>query len=225
MANERTSDRITIKGTSTGLLITLGSGTWAALTRELDVLLGERASFFKGGRVALQVGSRVLSQTELKAMGDVLHKHEVSLWAVESNAPGTLESAAGLGLETIPSEPPAQLGTATAPPQGDSLVVQRTLRSGQVLAHPGHIVVIGDVNPGAEIRAGGSVIVWGRLRGSVHAGLGESGDKAVICALQLVPAQLRIGALMTLWLPTNGATGPEMALIQDNQIIAEPWKG
>ncbi|MBK7894707.1 MAG: septum site-determining protein MinC [Anaerolineaceae bacterium] len=76
------------------------------------------------------------------------------------------------------------------PAQG-GLILKETLRSGRSIYHEGHVVVIGDVNPGAEIVASGDVIVWGRLRGLVHAGaLGD--ETAVICALELTPTQLRI---------------------------------
>jgi septum site-determining protein MinC len=111
--------------------------------------------------------------------------------------------------------------------QGEAILVQRTLRSGQVLHHPGHVVVIGDVNPGAEIRAGGSVVVWGRLRGTVHAGVGEGqGENAVVCALQLSPTQLRIGDFITRSPAddTDHDIVPEMASVQEGQIVAEPWK-
>jgi hypothetical protein len=47
-------DRIAIKGTSNGLIITIGAGVWPGLVEELDARLGEKASFFKGGRVALR---------------------------------------------------------------------------------------------------------------------------------------------------------------------------
>ena len=68
-------DRITIKGTSDGLVITLGAGAWQGLIEELDNRLGERASFFKGGRVALRVGPRQLTPLQLEAVGQVLNKH------------------------------------------------------------------------------------------------------------------------------------------------------
>ena len=51
--------------------------------------------------------------------------------------------------------------------------------------------MLGDVNPGAEIIAEGNVIIWGRLRGMVHAGV-KGNRSAVICALDLSPMQLRI---------------------------------
>jgi septum site-determining protein MinC len=222
------SERITIKGTNQGLIITLGSGVWQGLVEELDAQLNEKASFFKGGRVALSVGSRQLTRTQLETVGQILNKHHVSLWAVESEDPGTQEAAAQLSLEiSLSPSRPAASSPPPVEPQGDSIVIKRTLRSGQVIHHPGHIVIIGDVNPGAEIRAGGSVIVWGRLRGIVHAGADDSRrTDAVVCALQLAPMQLRIGDYVAR-APADDEheLTPEMASIQDNQIVAEPWNG
>jgi septum site-determining protein MinC len=223
MANER----ITIKGTSDGLIITIGAGTWSGLVDELDQHLGQRASFFKGGRVALRIGPRQLTRLQLETVGQVLNRHHVSLWAVESEAAGTRQAAAQLGLETDLSPRPVPVAPAAPAPEVGATVVQRTLHSGQVINQPGHVVIIGDVNPGAEIHAGGSVIVWGRLRGAVYAGVGEEGlgEKAVVCALQLAPALLRIGDHLT-HSPTHGPTAqimPEMASVQEGHIIAEPW--
>ncbi len=223
------NERIIIKGTSSGLVITIGPGVWQGLIEELDSGLGQKASFFKGGRVALRVGPRQLTRPQLEAAGQVLNRHNVTLWAVESEAPGTQEAAVQLGLETDLSPPNLTVDAAqTSESQRDSLIIQRTLRSGQVVNHPGHVVIIGDVNPGAEIKAGGSVIVWGRLRGIVHAGA-EDGyqEKAVVCALHLAPMQLRIGN----WVSRAPADDsdhefmPEMASIQDGQIVAESWNG
>jgi len=223
------NERINIKGTSNGLVVTIGSGVWQGLVEELDYNLAQKASFFKGGRVALRVGARQLTRLQLENVGHVLGRHSVSLWAVESNAPGTLEAAEQLGLETsidIPSRPAAV--EPDVPSTGDSIVIRRTLRSGQVVNHPGHIVIIGDVNPGAEVKAGGSVIVWGRLRGTVYAGADEEQiDDAIVCALQLSPMQLRIGDSIARS-PTDDEDHemiPEMASIQDGQIVAEPWNG
>ena len=223
-----TTERIQIKGTSDGLIITIGAGAWPGLVEELDHHLGQKASFFKGGRVALRLGPRQLTRPQLEAVGRILSRHQVSLWAVEGDSPGTREAAEQLGLETELFARQTMPTPATPPPEGDSIVVQRTLRSGQVLYHPGHVIVIGDVNPGAEIQAGGNIIIWGRLRGMVHAGVGENGlgDQAIVCALQLSPTQLRIGNHITRPPAENAAheSGPEVASVQDGQIVAELWK-
>jgi septum site-determining protein MinC len=217
--------RVTIRGTSDGLIVKLGAGDWNDLLKDLDQRLTERASFFKGGRVALQLGPRQVNQAELAGVGDLLDKHGVTLWAVAGQAPDTQTAAAGLGLET-------QIGAALPPPAStgagygqNALLVRRTLRSGQRIEHPGHVIVIGDVNPGGEIRAGGNIIIWGRLRGVVHAGLSE-GEQAIVCALVLNPTQLRIGQIISR--SPGDSTGksmePEIAFVQDGQIVAQAWK-
>ncbi len=219
-------DRITIKGTSDGLIVYLGAGAWSRLMEELEAHLSQKASFFKGGRVALHVGPRRLTTPQLESVGELLIRHNVSLWAIESDSPSTQSAAAELGLEVSLSPRQVTDWTARILPQGNSLVIQRTLRSGQVINHPGHVVIIGDVNPGAEIRAGGSVVVWGRLRGMVHAGLGEEGIKAVVCALQFSPTQLRISSLIARSPAEDDSRDnlPEMASVQNNQIVAEAWQ-
>lgn len=222
-------ERITIKGTSSGLIVTMGGGVWPGLVEELDSQLNERASFFKGGRVALDVGPRQLALAEIEQVGEVLSRHQMTLWAVESESPETQKTAERMGLETRlvpvkPSLPP----THPAEAHNNAMVIQRTLRSGQVIHHPGHVVIIGDVNPGAEIKAGGSVIVWGRLRGLIQAGTAEAyRDNAIVCALQLAPMQLRIGDYIARPPADDGHHEliPEIASIQGGQIVAEPWNG
>ena len=75
-----------------------------------------------------------------------------------------------------------------------TLYVQRTLRSGQSLKSDGNIVIIGDVNPGAEIIAKGDITVWGVLGGIAHAG-SEGCNFARVRALKLNAIQLRIGEI------------------------------
>jgi septum site-determining protein MinC len=84
--------------------------------------------------------------------------------------------------------------------------------------------LIGDVNPGAEIVAGGNIIVWGALRGTAHAGaMGDEG--AIICALELAPRQIRIGSLIARS-PERGRPPrmPEVASVQGDHIVVESWK-
>jgi septum site-determining protein MinC len=88
----------------------------------------------------------------------------------------------------------------------------------------GHVVVYGDVNAGAAIVAGGDVIVWGRLRGTVHAGA-YGDENVVVCALDMVPMQLRIaGFITTSPDEKRHKPRPEVALIRDDQIVVEAWK-
>ena len=87
-------------------------------------------------------------------------------------------------------------GFAGAPPvtsykQKDPYVFKGTVRSGMVIEHDGDVVVIGDVNPGAQIIAAGDVFVMGHLRGSIHAGAAGN-HQAVVAANYFEPLQVRI---------------------------------
>ncbi len=73
-----------------------------------------------------------------------------------------------------------------------TLYLRKTIRSGQSISSDGNIVVIGDVNPGAEIIAKGDITVWGILGGIAHAG-SEGNNYTRIRALKLNPVQIRIG--------------------------------
>lgn len=217
--------RVTIKGTKDGLAVFLGPGELSALVEELGAHLAQRPAFFRGGRVALHVGPRQMSPEEIAQVGQCLARWGVSLWAVDTEAAETAASARALGLEVLPEGRKAPAGTSVPSPalEGENAVlVCRTLRSGQTLRHPGHVVVIGDVNPGAEIVAGGHVVVWGRLRGTVHAGAyGDEG--AIICALRLAPTQLRIADFVARSPENEEPEAPEIARLRDGRIVVEPW--
>ena len=101
--------------------------------------------------------------------------------------------------------------------------VKGPLRSGVKIQYDGDVVVMGDVNPGAEIVAGGSVIIWGRLRGVVHAGA-QGNEKAVVCALELAPTQLRIAGGIAVSPKKQGKKQPEVAHLKDGQLVAVPWQ-
>lgn len=107
----------------------------------------------------------------------------------------------------------------------NTLLLQRTLRSGQSIQFPGNVVILGDVNPGAEIIAGGHIVVMGILRGVVHAG--ANGDESsTVTAFQLDPTQLRIATHITR--PPDGAkeeggTCPETAKIKDGMVVIEKY--
>jgi septum site-determining protein MinC len=109
--------------------------------------------------------------------------------------------------------------------QEQTILVQRTIRSGQRVFYPGNVVVLGDVNPGGEVIAGGNIIVMGTFRGIAHAGaLGK--EDAIIAALHLEPSQLRIAGYITR-APEgdySSAYQPEIARVQDGIVIIEQYQ-
>jgi septum site-determining protein MinC len=108
---------------------------------------------------------------------------------------------------------------------GETVLLCRHLRSGQKFHFRGNVVILGDVNPGAEVVAGGNILVLGSLRGLAHAG--KYGDQnTVISAYRLNPTQLRISDHITR--PPDGeaftATAPEVARIKDGKVVIEKLK-
>ncbi|MGD2057566.1 MAG: septum site-determining protein MinC [Anaerolineales bacterium] len=219
---------LNIKGIQQGLLITIPEGDWPVVSVDLLAAIHERGEFFQGARVALQIGERELSAVELGRLRDALSDEGVTLWSVLSDSEVTQRTAADLGLETRLEKTAREADEEAEPfdtalPGEEAVLVERTLRSGHSIRHHGHVVIMGDVNPGAEIIAGGHVLVWGKLRGTVHAG--AAGDKeAMVCALDLAPTQLRIANLISVSPKKQGEARPERAFIKDDHIVAEPWR-
>jgi septum site-determining protein MinC len=215
-----------IKGIRDGLLISMGEGDWDEARSVLLEQVDQQADFLKGARLALDVGNQALKAVELSSLRDILSEHGLNLWAVISNSPTTEHTAQTLGLATRLSKPrPDQYAQPvdTHVHGGEqAMLVRRTLRSGFSVQFAGHVVVIGDVNPGAEVIATGDVVVWGRLRGVVHAGA-EGDESAVVCALDLAPTQLRIAGEISIPPQRRGKPQPEMARLKGKQVIAEAW--
>lgn len=217
---------VNIKGVKDGLLITLGEGEWRELEQALLQTVEERAGFLKGARVALDVGHHVMHVRELSSLRDGLSDKGITLWAVLSSSTATEQTAQVLGLATRISTPKPDRSIRsldTNLPGEGAILIQRTIRSGFKVSNAGHVVVIGDVNPGAEIYAGGSVVVWGRLKGMVHAGM-EGDEKAVVCALELEPTIMRIAGYTFAFTKKKGKPEPEIVYVQDGRVVADVWK-
>lgn len=217
---------IKIKGIRDGLLISVGDGLWSEAQTSLLDQLQQRAGFIQGARITLEVGNHILHAAEMGKLRDHLSEFGVTLYTVLSNSPITETSAQSLGLATRLSKPhPDRVARPldTSVREGEpGILVQRTLRSGYKLEYPGHVTIVGDVNPGAEVVASGSIIVWGRLRGVVHAGA-EGDGQAFVCALYLAPTQLRIAGQIAIPPKPTGTPQPEVASLREGQVIAEPW--
>jgi len=112
----------------------------------------------------------------------------------------------------------------------EALFIKSTFRSGESLHHHGDVVVLADVNPGAEIRADGDIVVLGSLKGWVHAG--AAGDnKAVIIALDLPSSRFQIGKYEGVAptsakrKPKSSASGPMIAYVRSRSIHVAPFVG
>jgi septum site-determining protein MinC len=225
---------VAIKGTRDGLLITIDeTPPWDEALENLLAAIESRPDFFRGGRVAVQVGERLLNRDEIRRLRDRLARHDVQLAALLGKSAETIREARREGVDTSLTDsqqaPAAAEADSELPPIDSNeygtggVLVKTTLRSGRIVRHVGHVVVIGDVNPGAQIIAGGDVLVWGRLRGTVHAG--ASGDEgALVCALDMRPMQLRIANYVAIAADDgHSRPRPEIASVRNGQIVSEEW--
>ncbi len=233
------TNSISIKGTREGLTIGVGEADVAKILDGIQEHLQGHGAFFRGGRVALEVGSRPMDEDDLSAIVELLESHQMVLRTIVSDNPITQRACQELGLRLLSSEKPAPAPSVrersarrrTATVSKDmtnadkavALFVRHRVRSGQVLRHTGNVTILGDVNPGAEVVAGGDIVIWGRLRGTVHAGY-TSNLSAVVCALDFAPVQVRIANLVSRpEMKDSVQRGPEVACVSDNDIIVRPW--
>lgn len=217
-----------IKGFREGLLINLGEGDWEKVSEMLYEQIRERADFFQGAKIAIDVGERSLRAAEVGKLRDKLADHDVSLFALLSKSSATDAVAETLGLSTKKSV--LKVSDDDLPRalyNGESaLMIRKTLRSGTSVKYAGHVIVDGDVNPGAEIRASGSIYVWGKLRGNAFAGIDGSQDE-VIAALEIESPNLSIANIFyqEQKIKIKIKKKAEKAYLVDDMIKIVDWEG
>lgn len=223
--------QVDIKGIREGLLVTLSEGDWPQMEEALMSELERRGDFLKGAKLIINVDAHELNVAAMSRLRDRVTDSGLLLWGVLSSSAQTERSAQLMGLATRIHDGSREPEEAHESEEDTSLqdygadggiLLRRTLRSGASVRSPGHITIIGDVNPGAEVVAGGNVVVWGRLRGLVHAGANGNED-AIVCAMDLAPTQLRIAGHIAIPPSERGEISPEIARVQDGQVIAENW--
>ena len=222
---DSTTAIIQIKGIRDGLLATFADAAWEDQRGALMEQIAERSAFFQGARLAMDVGTQVLKVNDLVELRDWLSERNITLWAVISESPTTESTAQLLGLATRISKPRPEEARHVLEtiPDDTALFDAKTVRSGTRIEYPGHVVVFGDVNPGAEIIADGNIIVWGRVRGVIHAGA-KGNREAFICALDLSANQVRIASETSAMLKPQKDPRPEVASInKDGKLQAELW--
>ncbi len=222
---EQVTSLVNIKGIRDGLLATFEEAPWEDQRLALLAQIDDRPAFFQGARLAMDVGNQILKVNDLVDLRDHLSERGISLWAVISESPTTEHTSQLLGFATRISKPrPEERKQVVEVSDQTALFINKTIRSGTRIEFPGTVLVFGDVNPGAEVVAEGNVIVWGRVRGMIHAG--SKGDRdAFICALDLSANQLRIADEVSAALQPQKDPQPEIASINnEGRLQAELWK-
>lgn len=170
---------VTIKGIKEGLVFLLDDNCeFEALLEELDAIMERHVQQFTGPiiHVFIKLGERQLTDEAKERVQAILRKQgNLLIQSIESNPqPDEEADNAAVSLYTLSG----------------------IVRSGQTIEYEGHLLLLGDVNPGGIVRSTGDIYVLGALRGMAHAG-SEGNAQAVVAASLMRPTQLRIADVIS----------------------------
>lgn len=168
---------VLIKGTKEGLTLHLNdSCSFEELKAELHRKLSESSRAQDEQQlitVKVHVGNRYLSEPQIEELKELINQNK------------------NLQVESINTNVVTKEEVEKNRQQQEIVSVSRIIRSGQVLEVPGDLLLIGDVNPGGTVMAGGNIFIMGILKGIAHAGC-SGNQEAIIAASVMKPSQLRI---------------------------------
>ena len=204
----RNENYVLFKGTKDGITVMFDpEAPFDTLCDQLEKKVVEASKFFDHVKTAMAFKGRDFTAEEEETLLKIIAKHatmDVTFVKTENNELKELSEL--LAKEMSPSN-------LTKFHRG-------SLRNGQKIEFDGSVVVVGDVNPGAEIKAGGNIIVLGQLKGLAHAGC-KGMTEAFVTAIFMAPVQLRIADIITRFPEENkkGPKPPEYAFVQNGQIF------
>lgn len=189
------------KGKLNGLYLNVDTNeSYTRIISHLKKILEESGAFYKGSKIIGLTGQKFTYKQKAEIEDLLFNQYGIE---VES-----LEEEIGEIRKTPEPEPVQIPEPVNEPPQvvdkpvieqsklSDTKFVFGTLRSGKSVHYPGNVILIGDINPGAEIIAEGNIVVMGRILGFVHAGSAGL-ESAVIVANLLKPTQIRIAKFIS----------------------------
>lgn len=170
---------------------------------ELDALKQRAPAFFSVRAIILDVTGLSFDRSDLLDLCAELNKRSITILGIEGIGPTSLGpgfppplvggkpiddfSAPEPGADIPAAGPagaqaPVQAAAPPAPPGPRSFVLDAPVRSGQVIQHlDGDVTVMGSVASGAEVIAGGSIHIYGALRGRAIAGAVGDANARILC--------------------------------------------
>lgn len=223
-------EAVVLKGNRDGVAVIIDeAASIDAAVRDLRTKLANAGSFFRGAVFCLESGNRALSPDERSVLSSTMEEFGILLRETKQESTALRRPHESSGSEAPKGASFDGEFSAAGIPQDlggeETLLVRRTLRSGQRIEHSGNVVIMGDVNPGAVVMCSGDIIVLGTLRGLAHAGA-EGNTQAIVMAFRLQPTQLRIAHFISR-APDEGGPrpdGPEVARVRNESIQIEAYE-
>jgi septum site-determining protein MinC len=161
---------------------------------DLDAVSERSPGFFSGRPIIADVSALKPSKSELKFLLAAFKMRNIRIIGLEGAAPENVEpdmppqitGGKPAGDIDVPDAADAAVAAVSAfshqPSAEKSLMIEGSIRSGQSILHPeGDVTVLGSVASGAEIVAGGSIHVYGALRGRAIAGCTGNARARIFC--------------------------------------------
>lgn len=215
-------EMVKIKGGRSGLSLTFApQASFEDILQHLQKKLESGSGFFLRGTMVF-LPRDVLTDGQREKLQKLFHEHGLICRLQPLEGENPLEQQPKAQPAPVPAESQPQAEAPQNPDTQEMLVVNKTLRGGQEIRTKSSVLVCGNVNPGAQIIAGGSIDVRGICRGMVHAG--AYGDtSAIVVADHLMPTQIRIASFIARSPDHMDMTEKaERASIKDGQIVIEP---
>jgi septum site-determining protein MinC len=199
------TEAIVIKGDKNGLKLLINATfTQQEILEELNNKVIENKGFFKNSEV--YISSNTIEKIDYESYKEIKEMLERNLkLKVKSSYKTYAGESSTKEVETLKTE-----------------FIIGSVRSGQFIETPGHIVITGDVNAGAQVHAGGNIVVMGTIRGTVHAGFSGNRKAIIACKKFRAPqAQIRIADLIVFKNDENSNVEEdlEIAHIEDDKIV------
>ena len=200
---------VNFKGTKGGIIALIDlSYSFNTVIKAIEKKISEREDFFRGGTIKFLPTIGTLTDIE------------------KSEIENLLQNKFNINSEFIMKEDfeKRKIGEEKRISEKEFLIVRKILRSGQSIEFHGNVILIGDVNEGAEIKVGGSLFVFGILRGNVMVGL-ETGKDAIVVATNLKPERLQIGDyILNEDISKRKRETVSVALVENENIVIYPYK-
>lgn len=197
------NNRVIFKGDVEGLIIILDDKIeFEIIKEELKFKFNQAGDFFQDDMlVRIKLGKRELSDEQKKELIRIF-KGQAGLSVIEFINDGHRFNKLN--------------------EENSTLLIKKTIRSGQSIKYEGNIIIQGDVNPGAEIIAEGDIVVMGNFRGIAHAG-SKGNVNSTISAFRLEPTQIRIANYISRApdIPEASPNRPEIAFVKDKYIMLD----
>jgi septum site-determining protein MinC len=161
---------------------------------EIDATLARSPGYFVGKPIVLDLAAVDLSSAAIAHLVGSLNERNIRVLGIEgvdeerlgANMPPLLTGGRAC---VITRNEPAQKAEPEAKPKPTSLLLDSPVRSGQsIVFMEGDVTVLGSVGSGAEIVAGGSIHIYGTLRGRAMAGVNGNSNARIYC--QRIEAEL-----------------------------------